>query len=312
MPATRSFLNVVEDAPDLVVALTEASIDSALLASLPRIPTTPKVMCFTEHDDAPGDPSSFVEHLYLVAQCEGNDPFDLPDRTPYNDPRIELFNLANFSVAFRIGLGLPRGVHPRVLPEPVLQLNKGPDPFDATFTIYCSQFTVIWNDPPRPTNGNQGYWHVWDQPYGEAWPMAVRVRFLHETVVGMQGMNVQQVRVDLDTADWVNQVRFGPVDSVIAGRVLKKNFLKAYADLMRGFGKPVLKLKTFVPPGRGTVGPDGNDGFMRITDFTTRIAPYPARSDPALGHDDCRALELLCAVNGRPLPPPPDQPFFWT
>ena len=315
MPATQSFLNMAPDRPDLVVAITEASIDSALRASLLRTSAGLEVMCFIGHEE-PGDPSAFIQRLDLVGRCLGNDPFGIPDGTPYNDERIHLFNLSNFSMAFSINLGMPNGVKPRDLPQPILQLNKGDDGYDGTYNMYCSQFTIVWNEQPNARNGNQGHWHVWEQGPGEAWPVAVRVKLVHETVVDHEGMSVQQVRVDLDNAAWSPFVSFGPVgwdSDTVPRRILKKNFLGAYNDLLRLFpgGQPALKLKTLVPPGRGIRVPDGNDGFMRITDFTTRVAPYPALSDPAFGHNDCRALELLCTVNGRLLPAPSATTFPW-
>ncbi len=317
MSATRSFLNKAPDQPDLVVALTEASIDSALRAYLLRSFSWPRKLCYVGQDE-PDNPLSSIQHGYLVGVWRGEDPFQLPDGTPYSDWRLRMYDASNFSVGFSITLGMPNGVKPRDLPQPVLQLNKGEDGYDGTYNMYCSQFVIVWNERPSPQNGNQARWHRWEQPFGEAWPVAVRVNLVHESVVDHQGMSVQQVRVDLVNASWSPFVTFGPVgwetDSLVR-RILKKDFLGAYSDLVRlaSFpgGEPALKLRTLVPSGRGTVGPDGNDGFMRITDFTTRVAPYPALSDPAFGHDDCRALELLCAVNGRPLPAPSATTFPW-
>ena len=318
MPARNCDLGLAEGQPDLIVTFTEAALDSALRASLPRTPATGATeACYLAHDP-PGERSSYVPLPDLMSRgTTGENPFNIPDGTPYTDPRINLFNLLNFSVALRINLGLPPGLDPRALPQPVIKLDKGPDGYDGTFTMHCSQFTVVWNETPSPQNGNTGRWHVWNQPRGEAWGVPVRFKFAREIVTDAGGGVVQRVRVDLENAALpAATAAFGPLPfGSPPSEVVRKNFLSWYADLVRTAGGQALRVKTLVPAGRGRVGRDGVDGFMRITDFATRVSPYPAMSDTAVshGHDQCRSLELLCAVNGRPLPPVPSvRQFYWT
>ena len=288
MPSRNCFLDIGPGRPDLVVTFTEAALDSAMRASLPRTPETGVMTeaCYLAHDP-PGDRSAYVPLSDLMSRGRmGEDPFTIPDGTPYSDPRIHLFNLLNFSVALRVNVGLPQGLNPRALPQPVIKLDKGADGYDGTFTIYCSQFTVVWNETPSEANGNVGRWHVWDQPRGEAWGVPVRCNFARETVTDAQGGVVQQVRVDLENAALPPAtVAIGPLPvGSPPSEVVRKNLLWLYTNLVYPAGRQLLRVKSLVPEGRGGVGRDGVDGFMRITDFVTRVAPYPAFSDTAVSH----------------------------
>jgi hypothetical protein len=85
----------------------------------------------------------------------GLDPFDIPDGTDYNDPRITKLTQIRFLCAIRMQIGIPPGCMVNVpnkgpqlqLPEPIVTLGNTSD--NVTFNMYCSDIDLVNNSLPK-------------------------------------------------------------------------------------------------------------------------------------------------------------------
>ncbi|KAK4206524.1 hypothetical protein QBC37DRAFT_488087 [Rhypophila decipiens] len=84
--ANASFLSSPKYGYDFVVSTTQASINSGLLELLSHGNKPETYLCFLADED--GNPSKQMALDELLKLTGGVNPFDIPNNTPYSDPRI--------------------------------------------------------------------------------------------------------------------------------------------------------------------------------------------------------------------------------
>jgi hypothetical protein len=162
VPVGPSYLSCEKYGYDFVVATTQASINSGLLQFLAEGNQPILYLCFLV-DPQTGNPSTQITFDELLTKTNNVNPFDIPAGTPYDDPRIAPITTALFNIGIKMQIGLPKGVMPKDL---LPMVTLGSSASDVGFNLYCSEFTVIQNQPSSGW-GNPGSWNVWSQPLGQ-------------------------------------------------------------------------------------------------------------------------------------------------
>ncbi|OJI83232.1 hypothetical protein ASPTUDRAFT_76731 [Aspergillus tubingensis CBS 134.48] len=267
-PASASYLSDTSKyGYDFVVSTTQASINSGLLEYLDSDSLPEMYICYYADGNA-----NVVGEISLddVKEQSGYNPFDIPDGTDYDDPRITaLTTKAKFIVGIRMKLGLPPDILPKDL-KPVVEFGSSIN--DITFHMFLRECDVIQNSPPSAFGGT-GQWQVWSQPRDKAWYVETEVSlvqkeldksldtpYLNENPVIQQQLRDQlenlsgttfslsQLLFDLATAKAKTIPSFGGVGEK-AQSVLDKSYIKFYADDTAGI--PLVAVTATAEPADG-------------------------------------------------------------
>jgi len=170
MGASASALSSTQYGYDVVVATTQESIDSILNIWLSGVKAETRYVCFIAV--APGtDNAVRTVTLEALLTMTGNvNPFDIPAKTPWNDPRVLALSKVNFVGGYKMQIGVPAGVTPKALS--LIDLNNAAD---IHFSMYCKELSVVQNTLQAETTGEPA-WDVWTQPVGTAWPQRASVK----------------------------------------------------------------------------------------------------------------------------------------
>ncbi|GFN17260.1 hypothetical protein AtubIFM55763_004296 [Aspergillus tubingensis] len=311
-PASASYLSDTSKyGYDFVVSTTQASINSGLLEYLDSDSLPEMYICY--HADAN---ANIVGEISLddVKEQSGYSPFDIPDGTDYDDPRITaLTTKAKFIVGIRMKLGLPPDILPKDLPKPVVEFGSSIN--DITFHMFLRECDVIQNSPASGFGG-AGQWQVWSQPRDEAWYVETEVSlvqkeldksldtpYLNENPAIQQQLRDQlenlsgttfslsQLLFDLATAKAKTVPSFGGVGEK-AQTVLNESYIKFYADDTAGI--PLVAVTATAEPADG--------GSLTVTSLERQLT---------LNDSDSRVstLVFLCATDGHTQPA--TMPFTW-
>ena len=137
MSVSQSNLSDPKYGYDLVVAVTQASVNAALLQYLAGIQAPEVIVCYVYDDN-----NNLVQIPYstLKGDARGSDPFAIP---PNADPKTnqDLKNLldCNYAGGFKARLGLPDV--PLANMPPVARLGVGTNA-PVTFNLLCSEFQI--------------------------------------------------------------------------------------------------------------------------------------------------------------------------
>ena len=161
MSASQSNLSDPKFGYDLVVAVTQKSINATMKQFLAGI-TSPEVVCCyaydTNNDLVP------IDYATLKSNAKGSNPFTVPaDANPAtNQDLINLTN-ANFAGGVKAQIGLP-DVPPANIPA-IATLGAGTSA-PVLFNLLCSEFQITGFDyGPR----NKVSWINQSQPDGQMW-----------------------------------------------------------------------------------------------------------------------------------------------
>lgn len=319
MSASQSFLSNPKYGYDFVVATTQASINSGLLEYLSNSSQPETIVCFLA--DEKGNPTTMITLAELTAKTGGISPFDIPNGTPYNDPRITTLTQNMFVVGLKIKMGLPPGILPKNLP-PVLDLGSSAN--NVNFNLFCSEFEIIQNSPPSGF-GASGSWNVWSQPAGTAWYFKTVVNLVYSDLNNelntpyfnshpaekqallnqLQNLNsgafsLQQLLFDLDNAALMGIPSIQGIDpSSDAGVVLTKSFTNLYFAAVQAEGLPIISVHAVAN------APDNSS--LRLTGIEREVGPLLDGNGvviptPTPAQKQAYTLEYLCAANNNPLP----------
>ncbi|KAI0413451.1 hypothetical protein F5X98DRAFT_390762 [Xylaria grammica] len=320
MPVDSSYLSSEKYGYDFVVATTQASINSGLLAFLAEGNQPVTYLCFLV-DPQTGNPNKQVSLDELIESSNGVNPFDIPAGTPYNDPRIAPLTTALFNVGIKMQIGLPPGVLPKNLPPMV---TLGSSATDVGFKLYCSQFTIIQNSPPSGW-GSPGTWNVWSQPLGTPWYITTEVDLVMADLdkqlntpyfnnhpderealrrqlenLSATAFSLQQLLFDLDNASLQDLPTFGgiPSDSN-AAYVLQKSWVTIYSTTAKDRGWPLLSVTATVQT------PDPSQ--LQMTAFERQVSQLKDANgviiqNPTAEQTNASTLDYLCAANNNKLP----------
>ncbi|KAI0545801.1 hypothetical protein F4679DRAFT_449056 [Xylaria curta] len=320
MPVDASYLSSEKYGYDFVVATTQASINSGLLAFLSEGNQPVLYLCFLV-DPQTGNPSTQVTLDELIESSNGVNPFDIPAGTPYTDPRIAPLTTALFNIGIKMQIGLPPGVLPKNLPPMV---TLGSSATDVGLKLYCSQFTVIQNSPPSGW-GSPGTWNVWSQPLGTPWYITTEVDLTVANLdkalntpyfnshpdeklalqrqlenLSATAFSLQQLLFDLDNAALQDLPQFGgiPADSN-AAYVLGKSWTTIYSTAAKERGWPLLSVTATVQT------PDPSQ--LQMTAYERQVSQLKDANgvviqQPTTEQTSVSTLDYLCAANNNKLP----------
>jgi hypothetical protein len=319
MSANQSHLSNGEYRCDVVVATTEASLNTTIKSFLAKLREPLTTVCFVA---APGENIPVrMDYEELKKKANGSDPFQIPNGANL-DTSKDLQNLrdARFMVGFRARIGIPKKANIKDIPE---LLILGRHTKSVTFNLLCSEFTILVFEPG-------GWGPVWtriSQPDEDPWIFESKVdlrlsvadqsaygklpRDLQTRIaqLGDSAFSVQQLLVDLSNAalSSVPKIARGIAPGTNVYEIISQYFLGAYFAQMRVDGEPLL--------GAVISRRDGGDrSTIPITGLNFGVCPYlDANGSPIEQPTDAqRRLTTLCtlgATDNHVLPPP--HPFGW-
>jgi hypothetical protein len=251
---------------DLVVAVTQASVNATLKQLLAGLAAPEVIVCYV-YDDS----NNLVPIAYqtLVANAKGSDPFTVPaDANPATNPDLINLTAANFAGAVKARLGLP-DVPLANLP-PIATLGAGSSA-PVLFNLLCAEFQIVgFEYGPR----GSATWINQSQPSGSGapWYFSANV-FLNITTINpnspvppvvqqriidlqhqvQNAFTIQKLFLDLDTA----VLEASPtIEGVPPGwavwNLISSVFLSAYFTQLRQNGDPVLSYSFTVTAPRPT------------------------------------------------------------
>lgn len=318
-PSKQSFLSSPKYGYDFVVATTQASINSGLKEYINSVDQPETFLCFLA--DSKGNPTVELSLDELLAKTGGVNPFDIPDGTPYNDPRITTLTQNMFVVGLKIKMGLPSQILPKDLPFIV---DLGNSANNVRFNLLCSEFQIIQNSPPSGF-GAAGSWNVWTQPADVAWYFSTTVNLVYADLdselntpyfnnnpkkkqelldqlknLGSGAFSLQQLLFDLDNAALQSIPTIQGLDpSSDAGLILTKSFMNLYFQTAKAHGEPVLSVHAIAN------NPDNSS--LRLTGMEREVGVFVDGAGNPIQNltpeqRNVVTLDYLCAVNNNHLP----------
>ena len=310
---------------DFVVSTTQESINAGLVQYLQNTkgkkPFT-YLFFLADQKGTPTKEKSLDEFLQL---SEGLNPFEIPNGTDYNDTRIKKLTMVRFVCAIRMQSGIPPGCIDKgqlKLPEPIVKLGKTSD--NVLFNMYCSDITIIKNNPPNPW-GDPGSWDWFSQPSGKPWYVQTRTNLLvsaleksldtpyfrshpaerealQRKLVNLSGsaFSLQQLLYDLDSAVAQTVPSFVGVTDKTAEYLLGESFINIWSGIAKTQGLPLIGVNAVAQ------SPDGSP--LRLTALERWVSPgvdpqsgVPIK-EPSPLQLSTTTLNYLCATDGHVLP----------
>ena len=324
MPSEKSFLSNPKYGYDFVVATTQASINSGLKEYLANSDQPTTYLCFLVDDE--GLPSKYIDLDDLKKLTGGVNPFEIPEDTPYDDPRISKLTEARFIVGLKLKMGLPPGILPKDLP-PIVELGSSAS--NVTFNLFCSEFQIVENTPPGGFV-KKGKWQVFNQPQvinqnNKLWSFQTNVNLIYKDLekdlntpyfkqfpkqrkallariqnLESGAFSLQQLLFDLDNAGLSSVPSIHGIENGSnANLVLTKYFLTYYFKQVKAHGDPVISVHA--------VTNSADPSTLKLTGLEREVSPfvdgngivikYPTKEQSAV-----KTLDFLCAVNNNHLP----------
>lgn len=321
MDASNSFLSIPRYGYDFVVSTTQASINSGLLEYLNENTQPVTYLCFLV-DTNTGNPTTTISLNDLLAQTGGINPFNIPDKTAYNDPRIQTLTAHRFVVGVKLRIGLPPGVLPKELP---LIGELGNSANNVIFRMFCSDLQVIQNTPHTGWGGN-GSWDVWSQPSGSPWYVETRADLVNEDLdkelntpyfnahadqkcqilaqlenLSSTEFSLQQLLLDMDNAVMQTLPTFQGVPAgSTAETTLQKSFISLYSTATKNYGEPLIAVTAV-----SQTIPDPSQ--LKMTAFERQVNVLKDGRDvpiqnPTPDQVAVTTLDHLCMVNNNAMP----------
>ena len=320
---------------DLVVATTQASLNSDLADWLSQAVQPVSYICFVGKPGIVNGGMTQITLANLLSLTNGVNPFDIPDKTPWDDPRIVILSQANFVGGIKMQIGMPPGVTAKDLPVPIAVL--GTSASSLTFNMYCSYLSIVQNTHAAQ-GGGQGPWNVFTQPSGTAWyvPTSVGIvrnqldpslnlpyfsnsRSLQKSaiLIKLQFLNsfggwfLEQYQYDMDSASMLGKPQFVPENSS-ALDMMKNCFVATYAASAKQQGTPFLLIRAVIATpkpsnlvvtvGEWAVSPYVNEAGSLVNVSTPVTTP---------AMESVSTLNYLCAVSGISQPNPAAFDWNW-
>ena len=315
----QSFLSSQKYGYDFVVGTTQASINSSLKEYLDQCSQPETYLCFLA--DSKGNPTEEISLVDLMAKTGGVNPFDIPNGTSYDDPRISTLTKNMFVVGLKIKMGLPSNILPKDLP-PIVSLGDSAD--NVRFNLLCSEFEIIQNSPPSGF-GSAGSWNVWTQPNNQSWYFSTTVNLVYKDLdqeldtpyfqnhpkekqaliaqlknISSSAFSLQQLLFDLDNAALQSIPTIQGLDpNTDAGTVLTKSFLDLYFGIVKNEGEPVISIHA--------ISNTPDQSSLRLTGIEREVGQFvdgngvPVQN-PTPAQRDAYTLDYLCSVNNGALP----------
>ncbi|KAK3679958.1 hypothetical protein LTR78_000335 [Recurvomyces mirabilis] len=299
MGANASCLSSPVFGYDMVVATTQASINSTLLEWLSESNQLARYVWFTKDPKSKTGQSMHQGHVSpLLMLAGGINPFDIPDQTPPTDPRIVALTQAGFLGAIKMQLGVPS----QVLPKDVTILSIVQN-LSTAWTVWTQPDDVPWTVGSTVGLTTQALDPTLNVPYFNNGRSKTRAAILASLGKNKDPFTLQQLVFDFSNAvpTLTNPV-FLPEGS-FASQMINQGFISSYVAIISQLGSPPVSIKAISPT---TV----NSSALAITSLAWEVSPPLGLGPSAPGFQDATTLNYLCAVNGHQLPPA--KPFSWT
>jgi len=253
MSASQSNLSDLHYGYDLVVAVTQASVDVTLKELLLGLSAPEVTVCYVYDDNNNLVP---IDYQTLLVNAQGSDPFKVANgANPATDKDLVNLTNANFAGGVRAKLGLP-DVPFANLP-PIATLGAGTSA-PVLFNLLCAEFQVTgfeygprgsttWYNLSQPSGGTPWYFSAnvylnstTVDPNSKV-PPAVQQRISQLQHEVQNAFSIQKLFLDLSTAvlESVPTIVGIPSNSQ-AWNLITTVFLGAYFTELRKNGDPVL------------------------------------------------------------------------
>jgi hypothetical protein len=253
MSASQSNLSDPHYGSDLVVAVTQASINATLKQLLIGLTAPEVTICYVydEHDNLVP-----IDYQTLLVNAQGSDPFKVPNAAnpATNKDLVNLAN-ANFAGGVRAMIGLPDVPLANLPPIATLGAVTGAP---VLFNLLCAEFqitgfqygsrgTATWINASQPSEGTP--WHFSANVYlnsttidpNSPVPPAVQQRISDLQHQVQNAFTIQKLFLDLDTAV---QQSVPTIVGIPQGwpvwNLITTVFLGSYLTQLRQTGDPVL------------------------------------------------------------------------
>jgi hypothetical protein len=318
MAASQSNLSDSRYGYDLVVAVTQASVDVTLKELLLGLTAPEVTICYVYDENNNLVPTDYKT---LLLNAQNSDPFKVPDGANAATDK-DLVNLANanFAGAVRAMIGLP-DMPLEDLP-PIATLGGGTSA-PVLFNLLCAEFQVTgfqygprgsttWINASQPSDGTPWYFSAnvylnnsTVAPDSDV-PPAVQQRIAQLQHEVKNAFSIQKLFLDLDTAilesvpDIVNVPNTWQVWNLITSV-----FLKSYFAELQKTGNPVLSYSFTLDSPRPTTLELGSVSreCCPLLDASGKQFPDPT---PAL-----QDATTLVYVGTQSATPPVPVPFTW-
>jgi hypothetical protein len=302
---------------DLVVAVTQASINAALTLLLDGLTAPEVIICYVYDDNNNLD---LIDYTTLLKNAQGSDPFKVANEAdPATDNDLKNLKNANFAGGVRAMLGLPDV--PLTDIPPIATLGAGTTA-PVLFNLLCAEFqitgfeygpraSVTWINASQPTTGTPWYFSAnvnlssaTVEPNSLV-PPAVRQRIAQLQQV-TNAFTIQKLFLDLDTAilESVPVIEGIPVGFAV-WNLITTVFLGYYFTQLKKDGDPVLSYSFTLNAPRATTLELGSVSreCCPLLDANGQpiTSPTPAQQDAA----------ALVYVGTQSTTPPVPVPFSW-
>lgn len=318
MGASQSDLSSKQYGYDMVVAVTQKSVNATMEEWLSKVNYDPVIVGYKYNPEAsdPNNPYYPISDWKGFVDGLGFDPFDVPDGTKESDPKIKKLMQEYFAFAFKAQIGLPD--FPLSDIPPVISFDK--EGSYVTYNMVNKQFQVIGiQSPPY----GERYWLNANQADGsEVWDFQFTVdmdlreddinNHFHDLPpetqkiiknLGENMFSVQQLFLDLNTAALTNSYTIKGLDptsvtyTMLCNVFFKEYFKDLVADggVLLGF---TVKASQPFPDNVSLIPTDLNFEVSAYKDGSTATTDY-----------DAYTLNYLIMSDGHTMPAP--VPFTW-
>jgi hypothetical protein len=320
MSAKKSHLSQAKYGYDMVVAVTQNSINDTLRNFLSSFNGEEFIQAFELNDD---DNCVLTDYQLLRKDAGNINIFDIPDKADKTNSSVAALKKANpnFCFAFKAKMGLPEEIIPADAPD-IIQLTA--DKTSVEYQLYFSEFTIV-----KMTRG--GKWSTFKQPGKNPWIFTFLIdldlrtdnsansfsklpRHIQDKVKNLNPdtmFSVQQLYLNLNTAglsEKAPQIENLDNSNTDLYNALNKTFLGAYWQKLKKDGDIILGY--VVRPEK--FNPQQKTPSIIPTEFSFQVSPYLDFSGKAL--PDKRGLytlNYLVMSENRSLPAPVQFEWNW-
>jgi hypothetical protein len=315
MGASQSNLSDPHYGYDLVVAVTQASVNATLKQFLAGVSAPEVIACYVYDSSNNIVP---IDYRTLIANADGADPFSVPpDAKPTTDPKLIKLTAANFAGAVKAMIGLPNV--PLANIPPIATLGSGSSA-PVLFNLLCSEFQITgFEYGPR----GSASWINQSQPSGSGtpWYFSANV-FLNDTTIDpnspvppaiqqrindlrhqvQNAFTIQKLFLDLDTAilEAAPTIQGIPAGWVV-WNLISQIFLGSYFTQLRQKGDPVLSYSFKVNAPRPTT--------LELGSVSRECSPLLQADKPPTPAQ--QAATTLVYVGSHSTTPPIPVAFAW-
>jgi len=318
MSSTQSDLTNKHYGYDMVVAVTQDSVNATMEEWLSKVVEKPFIIGYKFNPDAsdPQNPYYPIDDWDAFVTGLGFDPFTLPNNTKESDPKMAKLLQEYFAFAFKAEIGLPEFPLDKI--PPVISFNK--EGSYVTYNMVNKVFQVIGIE--TPTYGERYWLNASQETTNEVWDFQFTVdldlraddlnNHFHNLPpatqqeiknLGENMFSVQQLFLDLNTAALSNSYQIKGLDPTSATYQMLCNVF--FEEYFKELGKDGGVMLGFTVKSNK---PFPDNISLIPTDLNFEISAYKD-GDEATTDYDAYTLNYLIMSNANKMPAP--VPFSW-